>query len=304
MRRSSQRASRRGVAGLDSHGRVARVAFLVAHTLVGDPNAPKLALLLHGVLGAGNNLRSLALKITRERPDYCCCLVDLRQHGGSQGAPPPHTLAACAADLAALVEHLARPPTAVIGHSFGGKVGLLYSSKAAAEAPLPAAQVTSRQVWLLDSNPGAQQLTADHEVSRVLAAARGVPGPFVSRQEVVTALLARGLTSGLANWLATNVRADAHGAFAWIFDFDAIAALLADYAGVDLWSLLEAEHSAIEYHLVLAEKSDRWTAGERQRIRRLSELGRVQLASVPDAGHWLHVDNPTYLLSLLTTGLV
>ena len=58
-----------------------------------------------------------------EKNDWRAVLVDLRMHGASQDFSPPHTLAACVADLRAL-ENSIGPFHGVIGHSFGGKVAL------------------------------------------------------------------------------------------------------------------------------------------------------------------------------------
>jgi esterase len=44
------------------------------------------------------------------------------------GLPPPHTVAAAAADVDRLVEHLDFHAAAVLGHSFGGKVALTYAA--------------------------------------------------------------------------------------------------------------------------------------------------------------------------------
>src|SRR5881394_325862 len=106
----------------------AGVAFVPAHSLVGEPGAAKLGLLLHGALGSGTNLRSLATKLAKLRPEYKFCLVDLRHHGESQGAPPPNTLESCAHDLAALIAELDQEPDVIAGHSFGGKTALMFSA--------------------------------------------------------------------------------------------------------------------------------------------------------------------------------
>ena len=76
-------------------------------------------LVLHGILGTGNNLRPVAQAFQAADPRYLPVLVDLRQHGRSQGFSAPHTLEACAADLVALEQTLPLPVRAVIGHSFG-----------------------------------------------------------------------------------------------------------------------------------------------------------------------------------------
>jgi len=90
------------------------VDFIPAHTLIGEPAAPKLAFLLHGTLGSGSNLRSLATKLGKQRPEYRFCLVDPRHNGQSQSAPPPNTPSACAEDLARLALELGQQPDVLL----------------------------------------------------------------------------------------------------------------------------------------------------------------------------------------------
>ena len=62
---------------------------------------------LHGIFGSGRNWASVARRLVRRRPEWGVLLVDLRLHGASQGLSPPHTIAACAADVDRLVGALA-----------------------------------------------------------------------------------------------------------------------------------------------------------------------------------------------------
>ena len=55
--------------------------------------------LTHGIYGAGSNWRAIARKVSQQRPDWTVVLVDLRNHGRSEGGNPPHTLRACAEGL-------------------------------------------------------------------------------------------------------------------------------------------------------------------------------------------------------------
>lgn len=269
------------------------MAFVPAHTLVGEAGAPKLALLLHGALGSGGNLRSLAAKLGKLRPEYRFCLLDLRHHGESRGAPPPNTLEACAGDLAALVERLGQEPEVVAGHSFGGKTVLMFARLFPGRA---------RQLWILDSNPGAQEPGADNEVLRVIQAIRSTTTPAADRARVVAQLVGQGLASGTANWLATNLQRESQG-FVWRFDLDAIQELMLDYFRVDLWPVLESPTSDSDFRVVVAENSDRWAPENRARLEQLAaeKSGGVtpRLHVVPNAGHWLHVDNPGFLLELM-----
>lgn len=280
------------------------MAFVLAHTLVGEPNAPKLALLLHGALGSGNNLRSLAVKLGKLRPEYRFCLADLRHHGESQGAPLPNTLEACARDLDALVAQLGQEPEVIAGHSFGGKTALMFSQLFPGR---------TRQVWVLDSNPGSQEPTAATEVTRVITALRQTSTPATDRAHVVAELTGQGLSAGTANWLATNLVRQPEG-FVWRFNLDAISELMLDYFRVDLWPVLESGATDSDFRVVVAERSDRWAPENRARLQALVETvrqpelavrrrGTVELHIVPNAGHWLHVDNPAFLLELMGQNL-
>jgi esterase len=276
------------------------VVFVPAHSLVGEPNASKLALVLHGALGSGNNLRSLAQKLSKLRPEYRFCLVDLRHHGESQGAPPPNTLEACAHDLAALIAELGQEPEVIAGHSFGGKTALMFGSLFPGR---------TRQFWILDSNPGTQEPTAANEVIRVIQAVRATTTPAADRGQVVAQLIEQGLSSGTSNWLATNLQRQPEG-FVWRFNLDAIYELMLDYFRVDLWKVLESPASNSDFRVVVAERSDRWAPENRARLEAMLETvghrattvhsaGTVSLHTVPNAGHWLHVDNPAFLLELM-----
>jgi esterase len=270
------------------------VTFQLAHSLVGEPNAGKLALLLHGALGSGNNLRSLASKLSKLRPEYRFCLVDLRHHGASQGAPPPNTLEACAQDLATLIAELGHEPEVIAGHSFGGKTALMFAQLFPGR---------TRQLWVLDSNPGSQAPSEDNEVIRVIGAVRATTTPAPERAPVVAELMAQGLSSGTANWLATNLERQAEG-FVWRFNLDAIHELMLDYFRVDLWPLLESGPTDSDFRVVVAERSDRWAPENRARLQALTESRpNAKLHVVPNAGHWLHVDNPTFLLELMRQNL-
>ena len=280
------------------------MAFVPKYTLVGEASAPKLGLLLHGALGSGNNLRSLAIKLGKLRPEYRFCLVDLRHHGESQGAPAPNTLEACARDLSALIEQLGQEPEVIAGHSFGGKTALMFAQLFPGR---------TRQIWVLDSNPGSQEPSSANEVIRVIQAVRSTTTPARDRANVVAELGAQGLSSGTSNWLATNLVRQPEG-FVWRFNLDAIYELMLDYFRVDLWPVLESRATSADFRVVVAEPSDRWAPENRARLQALVDTvaqpeisvrsgGTVALHIVPNAGHWLHVDNPAFLLELMGQNL-
>lgn len=279
------------------------------HQIIGEPGAEKLAFVLHGAMGAGHNFRSFVKRLSLERPEYRYALIDLRYHGSSLGAPPPHTLDSCALDLVELAVHLGQSPSVVIGHSLGGKVALVYGQHSLAAhvgAPEPGAL---RQVWALDSDPGVQTPTEEHQVLRVLGALLAHPGPFATRAAAVEAITSQELSHGLAQWLATNLertRTDGGEHFTWKLDLNEIQVLLGDYFETDLWPFLEArarEAGSPTFELLVAERSDRWSGSMRERAAELPAAGAVRLHELLDSGHWVHVDNPQGLLEILKTHL-
>lgn len=243
-------------------------------------------LFLHGILGSGSNWRTIARRLVAARPEWGAVLVDLRMHGRSQGAPPPHTVDAAARDLVELAAALALPIAGVVGHSFGGKVALALRGK------LPLAEI-----WVLDATPGARAEPREDPDSahHVIDALRELPGPFADRAAFGAALTGRGFSRALADWLAMNLEPSG-GAYRLRLDLDAVGELLDDYHRRDLWAALESGPGAL--HLVVAARS-----------RALDEEDRRRAASLPirvhtiEAGHWLHMEAPDPLLDLFTAEL-
>lgn len=268
--------------------------FLPSFELLGDRHAENSCLVVHGAFGSGQNLRGFTKKLCERCPTYAFALVDLRAHGASGSGPAPHTLATAASDLARLGSSGKLPPVrAVIGHSLGGKVALQLARSGELEL---------QQVWALDSNPGAQNPELAHEIRRVVEAVRRVPLPIASRNTALLALEQAGLSKPLAQWMSTNLKRDGEH-YRWTFDLDAVLALLADYFEQDLWPYLEAPKSLPDLHLVVAERSDRWSADMKERLSHLERLSHVKVHELADSGHWVHVDNPAGLLAILEVGL-
>jgi esterase len=273
--------------------------FTLSHQVIANVGANRTAFVLHGALGSAQNFRGFVKKLSDVRSDYSYVLVDLRNHGSSHPAPGPNTLEQCARDLIGVVEaHPELPPlTTLIGHSFGGKVAIEFARSA------PASNLeTLEQVWILDSNPGPQSPAEDHEVLRVVSAVKSVPLPIPNRQHVVQHLMSVGMSSGLANWMTTNIAREGNE-YRWVFDLDGIVELLGDYFGRDLWPFLEQPRSAPEFHMVVAERSDRWNGEMTARARALGPETRASVHILENAGHWVHVDNPEGLLQMLSEGL-
>jgi pimeloyl-ACP methyl ester carboxylesterase len=257
-------------------------------------SAPSQALLLtHGIYGAGSNWRSIARRLVERRPQWAVELVDLRQHGRSEPGDPPHDIAACAGDLAALAGELG-DVRAIAGHSFGGKVVL--ATRALAPAGL-------RQTWVLDASPSARPAAEgdpDNLVAGVLRLMEGLPRTWATREEFVAAVEAAGHERPLAQWLAMNLVPAEQGRLASRLDLGAIRAMLADYYARDLWPALLDPALPGEVELVIADRSPSLIAADRARLAEAPPHVHVHHI---EAGHWLHIDAPGAVVDLFARQL-
>lgn len=275
------------------------MARLHRERLDGAATTTATVLMTHGIFGAGGNWRSIARAVLARRAGWGALLVDLRLHGRSEAGEPPHTVAACAADLAALMAEEAaagRPVRAAVGHSFGGKVVLALRATGADLA----------QTWVLDASPSARPgawESPDNEVREVWTSLGALDRTWARRDDFVAAMQARGHTPGLAAWLAMNLAPAAGGdGLRLRLDLPAIRALVLDYLAVDLWPALTDPTLAGDVQVVVADRATVIGADDRARLAALPASARVHVHHL-DAGHWLHLDAPTALIELLTTHL-
>ncbi|MBV9774153.1 MAG: alpha/beta hydrolase [Gemmatimonadetes bacterium] len=248
-------------------------------------------LVLHGIYGSGRNWGSVARRVVEARPEWGILLVDLRLHGQSRGFAGPHTLAAAAADVDALVEHLDFHAAAVLGHSFGGKVALVYAGHHADGL---------RQVWVMDSTLDVREPSGS--AWRMIEAVRALPPEFASRAEAVEGLERAGYPTGLGQWMAMNLE-NQDGVYRWRLDLDGVEEMLRDFFRTDLWHVVESPPAGAEVHVVKATESNSLDEESEARLEALGRSnGRVFLHRV-QGGHWINTDNPDAIVKLLVDSL-
>lgn len=248
---------------------------------------------LHGIYGAGRNWASVIRRVVRARPEWGALLVDLRQHGGSQAFPPPHTVDAAAADLVDLAGHTGLVPDAVLGHSFGGKVALLFAGRGGAAA------AALRQVWVIDSTPESR--APGGSAWTMLEVLRSLPDRFNSRDDLVAAMAEHGVDRPTAQWMATNLE-HRDGALRWRFDMDAMEALLRSFFDTDAWNVVEDPPRDVVIHLVKAEQSSVLEGATLERAEAAARSGRAHVHRVA-GGHWVNAENPAAVEALLVRSL-
>lgn len=264
----------------------------LAHSFVKGPDSidANLCVLVHGILGAGMNLRSVARALHQQVPHWTFLLPDLRGHGQSPSFTAPHTVDSASKDLVNLEQALEVRPRLRIGHSFGGKV-VLEANRLA-----PATTV------LMDTLPGLSSGDAESRawMSRLLDVLEQVPQPLEKRECLGQYLAALNQSAHFIGWMGTNLKRRAGEAgLWWRFDLRVIRSMIEDYWGRDMLQWLQSEGRDI--HVLYGCRSERFTSAAIGELRGI--LGG-QVKGIPEAGHWVHVDNPQGTIELLAEILV
>lgn len=253
--------------------------------------------LLHGILGQGGNLRTVARRWLAHHPDAGAVLIDLRNHGRSLHLAPPDDLDACAADIERLAQALGAPPTVVLGHSFGGKVAMKLAERAHQRgAPLAS-------LWVLDSTVGTKRIedVESHPGSTkaIVEMLEALPSSFSSREWFATTLEDQGLRPSLVAWLAMSViKVDSGYRFGP--ELPRIRAMLQSYFATDAWPVIETPMAA-RVQVVVAGQSTTFSTDDRDRLRAAAAQHptRVSMHLFEDSSHWVHVDGADALDALL-----
>jgi len=258
-------------------------------------NPSRYMFVLHGIFGSGGNFRTFIRRLADACPHWGFVLVDLRGHGQSLGAPPPHTVESAAQDLVHLDKHLGLNIRGIMGHSFGGKVALAYAAIRPDELD---------EVWVLDSTPsiradGMKTVGAAHVLDTLVA----LPAQFPSREFFVEHMAASGMARPQIEWLAMNVRRDGE-AFHFRLDLPTIRALLEDYFTRDLWFVVEEHNARRRLGFIIGGKSITVSPADRDRLSKLAATNsKLEVHMLEKADHWVHVDDPDGLLEILKRAL-
>jgi hypothetical protein len=101
--------------------------------------------------------------------------------------------------------------------------------------------------------------------------------------------------------MATNLEWK-EGRFFWRLDLEGLESLLDDFFRTDLWDVVEGPPSETHLHFVKASESDVMPEAECARLEDGSPRGDISVHRV-HGGHWIHVDNPADLLTVLSREL-
>lgn len=238
---------------------------MLATTIHG--NAPGTPLLIaHGLYGSGRNWGVIAKRLSDTRR---VITVDMRNHGASFW-DDDNSYAALADDLAQVIDTM-DAPVDVVGHSMGGKAAMMLAHRR---------PDTLRRLVIGDIAP----VGYTHTQMQYIDAMRAVDLSAVSRRSEANAQLAAlGVAPALTSFLTQSLDVKEGR---WLLNLDALAANMG--AILDFPTLTTVYDGPTLF--LSGGASDYVRRQDRATIQAL--FTRARFVKIPDAGHWLHADNP------------
>lgn len=246
---------------------------LAVHRLGDAAGEP--VVLLHGLFGQARNFAGVQRALAAE---HAVLAIDLRNHGLSPHHPGMH-YAALATDVAETLAAEAAAPAAVIGHSMGGKVAMrLALDHPSCVSRLLVADIAPRRY----RGPFAQYAAAMQAFEL---------HPDLTRAHADAQLAATVPEPGVRGFLLQNLLPGPQPR--WRFGLDHIAAGMEDMLD---WPNTHAPCNRPAL-FVAGDRSDYIRPQDHAAIRSL--FPKALFATVHEAGHWLHADNPAGFLSVV-----
>jgi pimeloyl-ACP methyl ester carboxylesterase len=233
-------------------------------------------LILHGLFGMSDNWMSLSKQFAEN--GFECYTVDLRNHGRS-----PHSdefnYGVMADDILELMNDHHIASADILGHSLGGKVAMFFAT-----------QNPGRTNKLIVADIAPRYYAPHHD--SIIAALHAVDlDSITSRKEAEAQLRISLKDEGTVQFLLKNLYWEEKGAgmekkLAWRFNLRAIE------KNIDAVGEAVPEDALFQKPVlfVRGEKSGYITTDDEPLIRKHFPI--VELKTIPNAGHWVHAENP------------
>jgi esterase len=247
---------------------------MILHALEAGQGEP--VVLLHGLFGAGRNLGAVQRALA---PRFRVITLDLRNHGSSPHAPDMD-YRAMAADVVETLAERDALPAALVGHSMGGKTAML--------AALTRPEAVSRLV-VADIAP-VSYVHGNERIAEALMALKLSPG--LTRAAADAALAEAAPDASMRGFLLQNLVFGERPH--WRIGLAEIARAIPALEGWETTANLRYPGSTL---FVAGALSDYVRPDQRPAIRALFPYARF--VTLKNAGHWVHVDNPSGFVSVL-----
>lgn len=238
-------------------------------------------LILHGLFGSGDNWQTLA---RRYAEDFKVYLIDQRNHGHSPH-DSEHSYQAMAEDLELLVEEEDLNDFHLLGHSMGGKTAMLFASE---------------NGYMIDKLVVADMAPKSYPVhhQQILKALTTADLEKLTSRSQVDAHLSEFIReAGVKQFLLKNLYWKEKGKLAWRFNVPVL--------NETIEKIVEETDQQISLADTLFIRGGKSDYIQDEDIPFLNHyFPNNQLATIPEAGHWLHAEAPETFFNITRTYLL
>jgi len=237
-------------------------------------NEGKPVIILHGLFGMSDNWHNIAKILSETNIVYA---VDQRNHGQSPHSPEMN-YKLMAADIWELMNHEGLQSAIVIGHSMGGKTAMefarLYPEK-------------TEKLIVVDISP--KKYDPGHTI--YFDAMKGINFKASNRKEIEEQLAGSITDKGEMLFLLKNLYRKDSGEYGLKLNLEAIEANYSEISG----SLQFNSPIQVPALFIKGGNSNYISPDDEVKIK--EDFKDVRFVTIPDAGHWVHADNPVAFLS-------
>ncbi len=232
-------------------------------------------IILHGLFGSSDNWLTIAKKLEGGFKVY---LIDQRNHGQS-GHSDAWDYTAMVADLAAFIQENKIENPVVMGHSMGGKTVMEF-----------AFQYPEMLQKLIVVDIAPRPYPVHHQA--ILQGLNSIDiAHLKNRKEADDALKEYIPEMGVRQFLLKNLYRDSKtGAFSWKVNLPLITQKI-ENVGEEISGKIPFEKPAL---FLGGANSEYIRAEDRSDIKRLFSNATIKM--IPNAGHWVHAEQPTAFL--------
>jgi len=234
-------------------------------------------IILHGLFGLSDNWVSIGKLLSQ---NYNVIIPDLRNHGQS-----PHSkifnYTAMTNDIAELLEDLELESTIVMGHSMGGKVAMQF-----------ALHYPEKTEKLIVVDMSMRQYDERHEQVEILKAMMAIDFENIESRTEISEQLKKTITDEKVRlFIMKNLYRKTRTQLGWRPDLEDIYQNI-DYIfeGISGNDIYEGESLFVQ-----GAHSDYVSNSDIPDI--LQHFPQASFQIIPDAGHWVHADNPDGFLN-------
>lgn len=246
--------------------------------------------ILHGLYGSSDNWMSIARSLAADFEVY---LVDQRNHGRSPHGNR-HDYAVMRDDLVEFMDSQQLEKVILAGHSMGGKTAMCFAGHHSPRI---------EKLIIIDIAPKSyKELYRKEAINHydIIKAMHNVDLPSASSRRDIDRMLARDIPARrIRSFLMKNLERTEDNKYRWTLNLDVLLR--------ELDNIMDGMgHECFDPARPLNDKPVLFVRGEKSPYLQDTDMGFIRqifptakLETIPDAGHWLHAENPDVFVEVV-----